>query len=73
LTKDKKPYGPIRFNQISRECQFISENCHTSYTDVLKITPHERKYMLINIAEKLKKSEEQLAKLKAEQEAKKKK
>jgi hypothetical protein len=46
LTSDGKPYGPARFEQIVEECYAISTRIHTSYTELLKITPLERTYLL---------------------------
>jgi len=64
LTSDGRPYAPYRYKQIVSECYYLSKNCNTSYTDLLKITPLERKYML----ELLNKEAERLAE--AQQEAK---
>ena len=46
MTSDGKAYAPYRYKQIVTECYYISKNCNTSYTDLMKITPLERKYML---------------------------
>ena len=46
MTSDGKPYAPIRYRQIVSECYYLSKNCNTSYADLMKITPLERKYML---------------------------
>lgn len=72
FTKDNKPYGPARYNEIVKECYLITKHCNTSYVDLMKITPHERKLLLNLIADEIKKSEEHIAKAKAEREAKKK-
>jgi hypothetical protein len=45
-TSDGRPYGPVRFEQIVEECYMISKQIHTSYTDLTKITPLERTYLL---------------------------
>jgi len=34
------------YKRIVNECYFISHNINTSYTDLMNITPTERKYML---------------------------
>lgn len=44
-TSDGKPYNPFRFKQIVEECWFISKNIHTSYNELLDITPTERTYL----------------------------
>lgn len=45
-TEDGKPYGPIRYKEIVKELYAISKACNTSYTDLLKITPTEKNYMI---------------------------
>lgn len=45
-TSDGKPYGPIKYKQIVKECYLISKNIHTSYNDILDMTPIERTYIL---------------------------
>lgn len=62
LTKEGKPYAPFRYKQIVQECYYLSKNCNTSYTDLMKITPLERKYMLELLnkeAEKLQQANEE--------------
>ena len=49
---DGSPYGPKHFKDIVKECWFISDSLHTSYTDVLKISYQERVYLLELIKEK---------------------
>lgn len=46
LTSDGKPYGPIRYKELVRECYLISKNLNTSYTDVLMLTPREKDYII---------------------------
>ena len=46
LTFDGKPYGPVRYEQLVQERYLISKHIHTSYFDLGKITPTERKYLL---------------------------
>lgn len=46
LTNDGKPYGPWKYKRIVEECYFISHQINTSYTDLLKITPRERSYLI---------------------------
>jgi hypothetical protein len=52
ISKDGKPYGPKRFKEIVRECWYVSDNLHTSYTDVLDLSVQERIYLIENIHEK---------------------
>jgi hypothetical protein len=68
-TKDDKPYGPFRYEEIIKECYLISKNTHTSYNDVLDMSTIERAYMLQIIAKEIKLSNDALAKAKAEREA----
>lgn len=49
---DGSPYGPKRFKEIVRECWFISDALHTSYTDVLDLSFQERVYLIECINEK---------------------
>lgn len=46
FTFDGKPYGPVRYEQLVQERYLISKHIHTSYVDLGKITPIERKYLL---------------------------
>lgn len=68
-TSDGKPYGPIRYKEIVKECYLISKNLHTSYTDILKITPIEKQYLLEFLLEEAKHNKEILEKRQAEREA----
>jgi hypothetical protein len=52
LTSDGKPYGPKRYKEIVKECWYISDNLHTSYTDVLDLSFQERFYLIQYINEK---------------------
>lgn len=53
-----KPYGPWRYNEIIKECYFISKQIHTSYNELLDITPTERRALLSNIEEDLARQKE---------------
>lgn len=66
-----QPYAPIRYREIVKECYLISKNINTSYTDLLNITPTERKYLIEFLVDEAKKREEIIAKRKAERAAKK--
>ena len=46
VTEDGKPYGPERYKRIVQECYLISKNMNTSYSDVIRMTPREREYLL---------------------------
>lgn len=49
---DGKPYAPKRFRELVRECWYVSDNTHTSYTDVLDLSYLERYYLIQFINEK---------------------
>jgi hypothetical protein len=65
LTSDGKPYGPERFKQIVKERYLISKNCNTSYTDLGKVTPLERNYLIEFITDELQKQKEMIENQKA--------
>ena len=70
LTEDGRPYGPIRYEEIVKECYLISRHINTSYNEILDISPIERHMLLKNIAEELKRQNEKLEQIKAEHRAK---
>jgi hypothetical protein len=41
-SNDGSPYGPKRFKELVKECWYVSDNLHTSYTDVLDLSYTER-------------------------------
>lgn len=57
LTKDGKPYGPFRYKELVKECYFITKNTHTTYEDVLNMTPNERSLILSFLLEEAKQIE----------------
>lgn len=60
MTSDGKPYGPIRYQQIVKECYIVSKNSNTSYNDVLQMTPTEREAILSYISEEFKKTQDMI-------------
>ena len=60
LTSDGKPYGPVRYQQIVKECYIVSKNSNTSYSDVLQMTPTEREAILSYISEEFKKTQDMI-------------
>jgi hypothetical protein len=48
-SNDGSPYGPKRFKEIVKECWYISDSLHTSYTDVLDLSVAERTFLIENI------------------------
>lgn len=53
-----KPYGPWRYNEIIKECYYISKQIHTSYAELLDVTPTERMALLTNIKSDLERQKE---------------
>ena len=49
---DGTPYGPKRYKEIVKECWYVSDNLHTSYTDVLNLSYQDRVYLIEYINEK---------------------
>lgn len=60
------PYGPIRFRELAKECYLISKNMNTSYSDILLITPTERKYLIKFLIDEAKQQQEMIEKRRAE-------
>lgn len=58
LTSDGKPYAPLRLKQIVKENFFLTKHLHTSYGDLLEMSPTERKYLLEFLVEDFKKQKE---------------
>lgn len=58
MTSDGKPYGPWRYEQLVKECYVISKNSNTSFEDIKKVTPTERKLLLKFINEEALKTQE---------------
>ena len=48
-SNDGSPYGPKHFKELVRECWYISDSLHTSYTDVLDLSYTERVYLIEKI------------------------
>jgi len=62
-SKDGTPYGPKRYKEIVRECWYISDQLHTSYSDVLDLSFQERVYLIGYIDEKKKATQKALAEI----------
>ncbi len=58
MTEDGKPYGPVRYKDISRELYLVSKHTNTSYEDAKKISPLERGYILEFVLEDLERQKE---------------
>ncbi len=65
-TSDGRPYGPYRYKQLIKECYLIAKNTNTPYTSLMEITPTEKNELLNLILEESQKSQEAVAKIKAE-------
>ena len=66
LTDDGKPYGPVRYKDIVKEIYSITKRIHTSYKDVLQMTPTERGYLLEFIATDIKRADVAMEQIKAQ-------
>lgn len=69
LTSSGAPYSAVRYKQIVQECFIISKNIHTSYNEVLNISPLERSYLLEFLVNDAKKKKAEVERIKAEREA----
>lgn len=63
LTDEGKPYGPWKYNEIIKECFYISKHLHTSYNECLDVSPTERIALLKNIAEDIERRNEEFEKI----------
>ena len=52
LSSDGSAYGPKRYKEIVKECWYVSDNLHTSYSDVLNLAYQDRVYLIECINEK---------------------
>ena len=64
MTSDGRPYGASRYKDIVQERYILSKYTHTSYLDLGKITPLERKYLLGFVKEEIDKTKEAIARKK---------
>lgn len=63
MTRDGKPYGPIKYKQLNKEIYYIVKGAGYSYEAVLEMTPVQRQYIREFIKEEIelnKKSIEQV-------------
>lgn len=58
MTKNKHNSGQSKLKKLISECYLISRNIHTSYNEILKITPTERKILLELIYDEIKRTDE---------------
>ena len=63
LSSDGTPYGPKRYKEIVKECWYISDNLHTSYTDVLDLSFLERVYLIECINKKAEDTKKEIEKI----------
>jgi hypothetical protein len=66
ISKEGKPYGPKRYKEIVKECWYISDQLHTSYTDVLDLSFQERLYLIECINDKQVATQKAVEQLKAQ-------
>lgn len=65
LTEDGRPYAPIRFRELVKECYLLTRNLNTSYTHTLSITPTERKYLISFLVDEVKQRDARRAEVSA--------
>lgn len=53
MTNDGKPYGPVRYRQLVKENYIITRQVNTSYIDVLKMMPQDKKIILKEIIDEI--------------------
>lgn len=70
ISKDGRAYGPKRYKEIVKECWYISDNLHTSYTDVLDLSFQERFYLIECINKKQDETKKALDRAKQERQKK---
>ena len=70
-TSDGEPYGPWKYKEIVKECYIISKSINTSYTDLMDISPIERRYMIEFLLDENKRTKEALDKIEQERKSKK--
>ena len=70
-TKDGRNYDIVRFNEIVKECWYISDNIHTSYNEALDLSYQERVALIKCINDKIEGTQKAIDKMKLEQKNKK--
>ena len=66
MTEDGRPYSPIRFKELVKECYLLTRNLNSSYNNILSITPTERKYLISFLVDEAKQRDAMIAMKKAE-------
>ena len=62
-SNDGSAYGPKRYKEIVKECWYISDNLHTSYTEVLDLSFLERAYLIECINKKAEDTKKEIEKI----------
>lgn len=57
-TRDGKPYGPVRYEELVRERYLISKRANISYSESGKLTPIERKYITKYVVDEINREKE---------------
>ena len=58
LTKDGKPYAPIRYKKIIQDCYSITRNTNIDYQSVMNMSVTEREYIISFLLDEAKKINE---------------
>ena len=59
MTSDGKPFAPLRLKQIVKENFFLTRHLHITYSDLMDMTPTERKYLIDFLVEDFQRQKEQ--------------
>ena len=59
-TSDGKPYAPVRFKDLIKECYQISKNSGATYEEVLNMTFREKDYFIEFINEDFRSAQESI-------------
>ena len=64
FTSSGKSYDIARFNEIVKECWYISDNIHTSYSEALDLSYQERVALIKCINDKIEASQAAINRIK---------
>lgn len=66
FTNDGRNYDLVRFEEIVKECWYISDNIHTSYSEALDLSYQERVALIKCINDKIEGTQKAIDKMKQE-------
>ena len=65
-TNDGRDYDLVRFDEIVKECWYISDNIHTSFNEALDLSYQERVALIKCINDKIEGTQKAIDKMKQE-------